>query len=312
MFGNKSDIVKSIAGRSLATQIISTFSNAILEQGLTNKLNLWFGDFTPMTSLAALAGITSNQNAVFYNIPPIGSSFVFELFAMTADNASTSTFPDVSDMFVRFFFQNGTDEYSSLVLYPLFGQSPSVEYVSWSEFVNGLSQFSLSGVGEWCTICGSYSIFCPAYTDDNGNSDKSPSRKSGLSPVVAGVIGAVVSLAVAAIIFGLLMVLAGFRVHRKERGKRSSMAGFKGSQKLASDQDLTIPKGAAGATVSAAEPDTVKGHERVGSWELGEQAKRKEAGFIGAILPSARRPSLEDDEVHVDPYAPAVKPHDHV
>lgn len=313
MFANRTDPVKSISGRSLATQILSTFNNAIQMEGQTNKLNLWFGDFSPMVSFAALAGLTSNQNAIFYNIPPMGSSFVIELFSMVADDSSTSGFPNTSDMFVRFFFQNGTDEYSDLVNYPLFGRSPSSEYVSYSEFVSGLSQFSLSGVREWCETCGSYSIFCPAYTGVDDSPISNSSHRRGLSPTVAGVIGALVALAVVAFVFVLLMLLAGFRVHRKEGKKRSSIAGFKGSQKLASDQDLTLPKGGAGATVLSTEPETSKGHERVGSWELREQAKKKEAGQMGAVTsPPPRRSSYEEDEVHVDPYAPAVKPHDHV
>lgn len=121
------------------------------------------------------------------------------------------------------------------------------------------------------------------------------------------------ALAVAGILFGLLMAIAGLRVHRQGGKKRSDIAGFKGSQKLASDQDLTIPKGGAGAVVTSTEADPVKGHERTGSWELRDKAKREEAGQMGAVTtPQRRRPSYEDDEIQVNPYAPAVKPHDQV
>lgn len=282
-------------------------------EGRTNKLNLWFGDFEPMVSFAALARLTSDQNAIFYNVPPLGSSYIFELVSMLPEGDSDNTFPDTSDMYVRFFFQNGTDEYSQLVAYPLFGRSPSQTLIPYSEFVSGLSEFSLNGIKEWCEICGSYSIFCPAYTGIDNSPIGSKSRRHGLSPVIAGVIGALVALAVAAILFGLLMALGGVRVHRQGGKRRSDMAGFKGSQKLASDQDMTIPKGGAGATVISTDPDGVKGHERGGSWELGDKAKREEAGQMGAITaPQVRRPSYEDDEIQVNPYAPAVKPHDQV
>lgn len=311
LFSNGTDSVKSIAGRSLARQILNSFQQSIENQGRTNKLNLWFGDFAPMVSFAALARLTSDQNAIFYDVPQMSSSYVFELVAVLDDADTSITFPNTSDLFVRFLYQNGTDPYSKLVPYPLFGHSPSQDLISYSEFVYGLAQFSLSGIKEWCTTCASYAIFCPAYTD--GSSFGNNSRHRGLSPAVAGVIGALVALAVAAILFGLLMALAGFRVRRERTKKKSDLAGFKGSQKLASDQDLTIPKGGAEATVTTTESEVPRGHERVGSWELRDQAKRAEAGQIGAIIPPRpRRASFEDDDIQVNPYTPAVKPHDQV
>lgn len=314
LFSNATDPVKSIAGRTLSNIVLNSFYNTIQWQGRTNKLNLLFGDFEPMVSFAALAGLTSNQNAIFYNIPPMASSFVFELVALRADNDPGTSFPDDSDLFVQFFFQNGTDADSRLTAYPLFGSGPSQTLIPYSEFVAGLSRFTLNGVREWCQICGSYGIFCSAFTSNNKNNPSlgGSKRGSALSPAIAGVVGAVVALAVAGILFGLLMLFAGFRVRREQRGKRKSdLAGFKGSQKLASDQDLTLPKG--GAAVNVTEPETAKGHERVGSWELRQKAKREEAGQMGAVnLNKPRRPSYEDDEIQIDPYAPAVKPHDHV
>lgn len=311
LYANASDPVKSIAGRTLANAMLTAFSNAINMQGQTNKLNLFFGDYAPMVSFAALAGLTSEQNSIFYYVPPMSSSFVVELVALRADEDPGTAFPDGSDLFVQFFYQNGTDEDSRLIAYPLFGRSPSQTLIPYSEFVNGLAKFTLSGVGEWCALCGSYNIFCNAYTGNGKSRSNGGGGNSGLSPAIAGVVGALVALAVAAILFGLLMAFAGFRVHRQGGKRKSDMAGFKGSQKLASDQDLTIPKG--GAAVSVAEPEAAKGHERVGSWELRQQAKREEAGQMGAVnMNRPRRPSYEDDEIQVDPYATAVKPHDHV
>lgn len=310
LYGNASDPIKSIAGRTLAGAILTSFSTAINMQGKTNKLNLLFGDYQPMVSFAALAGLTSEQNAAFYWIPPMSSSFVIELVALRADNDPGTDFPDSTDLFVEFYYQNGTDENSRLTAYPLFGASPSQVLIPYSEFVSGLAGFTMEGVEAWCDTCGSYNIFCNSYTSTS-NSGLGGSRSSGLSPAVAGVIGALVALAVAAVLFGLLMAFAGFRVHRQAGKRKSDMAGFKGSQKLASDQDLTIPKG--GAAVSVAEPEAAKGHERVGSWELRQQAKREEAGHMGVVnMNMPRRPSYEDDEIQVDPYATAVKPHDHV
>lgn len=310
LYGNASDPVSSVAGRTLANAVLTSFSEAISMQGQTNKLNLLFGDYQPMTSFAAIAGLTNEQNAAFYYIPPMSSSFVIELVALRADNDPGTAFPDSTDLFVEFYYQNGTDEDSRLTAYPLFGGSPSQVLIPYSEFVSGLAGYTMSSVEEWCDTCGSYEIFCNAFSG-SGSSRFGGGRKSTLSPAVAGVVGALVALAVAAVLFGLLMAFAGFRVHRQGDKRKSDLAGFKGSQKLASDQDLTLPKG--GAAVSVAEPEAAKGHERVGSWELRQQAKREEAGQMGAVnMNMPRRPSYEDDEIQVDPYATAVKPHDHV
>ena len=314
MYSNSTDAVKSIAGRTFATQVLAAFSNSIQNQGKTNKLNLWFGDFPPMVSFAKLARLTGPQNQIFYDVPPMGSSFVFELVSMLPDDASFLKYPNVSDMYVRFFFQNGTDQYDSMTEFSLFGMGPSNSLISYNEFVASMASFGMTGVRSWCNTCGSYGVFCPAFTGNFPSLDGGQSSRKGLSPAVAGVIGALVALAVAAIIFGLMMALAGFRVRRDGTKRKSNLKGFKGSQKLASDQDLTIPKGGAGAVVTTVEDtEAHKGHERVGSWELREQAKREEAGHMGIVTPPRqRRPSYEDDDIHVSPYTPPVKPHDHV
>ncbi|KAL6244151.1 hypothetical protein RBB50_009021 [Rhinocladiella similis] len=314
------DQIRAIAGRTLATRLLTAFNTAINTQGQTEKMTLLFGSYEPMISFAALTRLVSQQNAAFYNVPAPGSSFIFELISMQA--GETDEWPNTTDIFVRFLYQNGTDSDSSLVEYPLFGLSPSQGIVPFLDFVAGLEEFLVFNVGEWCTTCGSFSVFCPAFTDTDGKYNPSTgllsSRHKGLSPVVAGVIGAVVTLAVATLLFAALMLLGGVRLHRVPTKHRSEMSGFKGGAKMASDQDLVIPKGGAGATVAvaAAEGDShpTRGHERVGSWELRDQAKAEEAqgrGF-GDGPPRPRRPSYEDDELPITPYTPAVDPHNHI
>lgn len=119
-----------------------------------------------MVSFAALAGLTSDQNAIFYEVPPLGSSYIFELVSMLPEGDPDSSFPATSDMYVRFYFQNGTDEYSRPIAYPLFGRSPSQTLIPYSEFVSGISEFSLSGVKEWCETCGSYRYVHPSLSAD--------------------------------------------------------------------------------------------------------------------------------------------------
>ena len=136
-------------------------------------------------------------------------------------------------------------------------------------------------------------------------------HRKGPSPAVAGVIGAVVTAAVAGIVALLAFFLLGCRVRRE---RAHPMGGFKGGEKLASDADLT-KGGTAG-----------KGHERVGSWELGDAAEAEEAagggifgGMSGALDHKAvegRRSIGEEgpDDLGVNPFGEGagVKPHERV
>lgn len=237
-------------------------------------------------------------------MPDFGSALVFELFDLTGNGdgdgaasdaiASNDTYPDESDLWVRFYFRNGSDYGSGLPsdplnqerdyrAYPIFGHGPDATSMTWSDFQTEINNIMMSDVGEWCNTCAAYSVFCPAYTDDDsgwtgsGESGKTQ-RNSSMTPQVAGVIGAAVTLAV--LFFAFLCALAGgVRLHRNGGvfSKKPDLGGFKGSAKLASDQDLTLPKnGAPMGANRTSEATTVvgdaKGHERVGSWELKQPA----------------------------------------
>ncbi|KAK4941463.1 hypothetical protein LTR10_018607 [Elasticomyces elasticus] len=309
------DHIRAIAGRTLATRLLEAFNTNINNQGTSDQMTLLFGSFEPMVAFAALADIVSEQNAAFYNVPEPGSSFIFELMSM--QDEKTTSYPNTSDIYVRFFYQNGTDDYSSLVEYPLFGLSPSASPISFLDFAAGLEKFLVYDVADWCTACASFSVFCPAFLDSNTTYNPTTgvmsSGHSGLSPVVAGVVGAVVTLAVGAVLSGAVMLFGGIRLHRVHTRRRSELGGFKGAEKLASDRDLSIPKGGAGAiVVENGGPMSPHGHERVGSWEMGGQAKAEEAK--GRVLtPGAlRRPSFEDDNLSINSHAPPTNPRDHV
>ncbi|RVX66858.1 hypothetical protein B0A52_09588 [Exophiala mesophila] len=315
--GTSQNNIRAMAGRTLATRILQSLYAIVNTRGNSAKMTLLFGSFEPMISFASLAGLTSPQNAAFYNIPEPGSSFIFELYSIQAQN--DTTYPDNDEIFVRFYYQNGTGSDSSLVEYPLFGMGPSQTLIPLSDFVSGIQRFMVLNVEEWCRTCNSYSVFCPAFVDNNGSLDPTTttpaSSRKGLSPAIAGVIGAVVTLVFAALLFLALALLAGFRVSRVHKSRKSDLGGFKGSERLASDQDLTIPKGGAGATViSSPDPAQLRGHERVGSWELREQAKAEEAQgrIISPDLTRPRRPSFEDDDMPINPFTSPVDPRHHV
>jgi hypothetical protein len=308
------DHIRAIAGRTLANKILQALYSNINSSGALYKMNLLFGGFEPIVSFAALAGLATEQNPQFFGTPEYASSMVFELYSMTENDPDQ--YPSTADLNVRFFFRNGSDDSSRLVAYPLFGNGPSGIDMSLSAFVAGMQQFMIQSAADWCETCASYNIFCPAFqTDDDHNNAGSgrPRSRDGLNPVVAGVIGAVVTLAVIGIVVAAAMIFGGARLYRQKTKRRSELNGFKGGEKLASDQDLTIPKSGAGASVAAAGAPA-KAHERVGSWELADQRKAEEAqqrGLSSSALPH-KRSSFEDDELHVSPFADPVRPNDRV
>lgn len=264
-----------------------------------------------MVAFTSLAGLATEQNGQFFGQPQYGSSMIFELYALQEN--STSSYPDTDDLLVRFLYQNGTGTEVELVAFPLFGQDPSQVAIAFNDFISGLEEFMIVGVEDWCETCSSYSVFCPAYETDSGSdvstpsgssSSSSSSCSSSIKPAVAGVIGAIIALALAAIIAGFGMLLGGFRVYRQKTKRRSELSGFKGGEKLASDQDLSVAKSAVGATVVPADTDAPRGHERIGSWEM-SPAKAKEAQVQS--LAGAGRPSFEEDDLRVTPFADPVK-----
>ena len=310
------DQIRAIGGRTLATRIVEALYTNIDTSGKYDKMTLLFGSYEPMVSFAALAGLASEQNPQFYSIPDPGSSMVFELFSLSVND--TGEYPDRSDLNVRFLFQNGTGDGTQLISYSLFGGDPSQDFITFSEFVSGMEAIWMPSVADWCDVCSSFSVFCPAFVGDGGSSPSNPTYGAeppshrGISPAVAGVIGAVVTLVVVGILAAVLALLGGLRVYKIKTKGRSDLGGFKGGEKLASDADLTVAKAKVGGIVTG--PPAGRLHERVGSWELGDQTKARDAQIpnLGSSDLPERRPSFEDDELHVHPLAAPVKPDDHV
>jgi hypothetical protein len=324
LFGNTTvsgvtpgDQILAIAGRTLAAKVLGQFFTNLNTLSITNKVTLMVGDFPPMLSLISLLGL-GRLNDRFQAIPPYGSAIVFELFTYnTSVNAGID--PNPSDLWVRFLFRNGSDVSSTdfsavnppIQAYPMFGRGPSGTDMPWSDFEEAMNNIMLSNLDDWCTTCMAPTLFCAAFLDTSSSTGSSGGRKH-VSPAVGGVIGAIVTLAVLGLLAGLLVFFAGVRVHRRERGNHK-LGGFKGSAKLASDTDLSVPN-AAPLGISI---DDKKGHERVGSWEL--KGSQKEIGG-GAASPGAPqherftslgstivdRPSFEGDDfgIHSTPVRP--------
>lgn len=300
--------ISTLPGNMLAAKLLSQLQANVAQRGEYYKLNLLFGDYQPLTSLFALLQLPT-LNDHFYGLPDFGSVATLELFSYTSEATGTG-YPSEDDLWVRFWFRNGTDADAEFLAYSLFNYGPSNMDIPWVTFQEEMYKILISDVGDWCTQCGAELLFCSAWNSSTAAASSSGSGRSshGVSAPVAGVIGAIVTLVIAGLIFALAMLVGGVRVHRVQKSHKGDMGGFKGGQKMRSDQDLTIPKGGAvvGATVESP-GSPAGGHERVGSWEL----KGNEAGLpnIGAGTggQTPRRPSFEDDDVAADPFRDPVK-----
>ncbi|KAK3670192.1 hypothetical protein LTR78_009948 [Recurvomyces mirabilis] len=307
--------ISTIAGNMLAAKLLSQLQIAIATAGDFYKLSVLFGDFEPLLSFFALARLPE-LNSNFYGIPDFGSVIVFELFSYTNSSMAAPVFPGTEDLWVRFWFRNGTggngDVGGNFQSYPIFGRGPSETDMTWKEFEEGISEIAEGDIGTWCTQCGAQNLFCAAWNSSDAlTSDPASSSSSsyhhhyrhGMKPAVAGVVGAIITLAFAALIFAAAMLIGGLRFHRVENRRKNEMGGFKGGHKMASDKDLTITKG--GATVVGASidrsgsPVSAMGNERVGSWEL----KQKQSS---GHMEGDRKPSFES-EMRIDPFRDPVK-----
>jgi len=172
-------------------------------------------------------------------------------------------------------------------------------------------------------------LFCEAIEGNtissNGSSTSTSSDSKGVSPAVAGVIGATVTIAIFILVAAVLLLL-GFRLNYRDRKgaavgpagdlgvlKRSGSGangGFKGAEKLASDTDLRLKNGAGASVVR---------HERVGSWELNESpVSPTEHSSLDKQMESGRVVSTADYSRHSEdhglenPFGDPVKPLDQV
>jgi hypothetical protein len=269
---------QAMGGKTLAAKVLGSFQLLVADKSspgdqsdLSYPLTFMFGEEQPFISLTSLMSV-DYLDPTFRSIPPFGSAMIFELFSTGAN----TTFPSSkTDLWVRFYFHNGTDfDDRQLTAFPFFGNGPSRTDMPYPEFEDLFSRIMVPDVGTWCEKCKSSSLFCWG-VDDAYASPSLPynNKKSGkISPAVAGVVGAIVTLVVAALIFGLAMLLGGLRLHRKP-SRKSELGGFKGSAKLASDPDVSLVKNGAPPAGISFGTEGKRGHERVGSWELGQQEK---------------------------------------
>lgn len=200
---NSSSPIRAIAGATLAAQILQALNATITSSGQT-KINIQFGAYASFFSFFGLAQLPM-ANTDFYGIPDYASFMSFELVT----NSSATPFPDASDISVRFLFHNGTvSDSSEPAAYPLFGQQDTL--LPWTTFMTEMSKFAIGSESQWCSACGNTTGVCATTSAQIS----SHSHKS-ISTAVAGVIGAMVTLAVLIGAAVLVMLVGGFRLVKK-------------------------------------------------------------------------------------------------
>ena len=297
--GSMIGVVSPIAGQTLASSILEAFDLNIQEGGMRQKMTLLFGGDEPAVALSSLVGLANQHQPNFFSRLVRGGSFVFELYSFEDSSNSYPSYPGIDNLYVRFLLHNGTDNTTKFEPYSLFGHSPSRASIPYTEFHSELETFAVASTQEWCLRCNAETVFC------NGVLDQSESQKKkdrSMAPALAGVIGAVTTLAVIAFV-GIVLILIA-RVRKGKPPNKGSLGGFKGPGKLASDADLSFsepiwrnsktdnsqPSSGLAAGVGVA----VHGHERTGSWEMGQG--RKEIEHIQPDGMEARSPFAEHEE----------------
>ncbi|KAI0834221.1 phosphoglycerate mutase-like protein [Hypoxylon sp. FL0890] len=307
------DMIRAVAGRTLAAKVVAQLSAHIHSGGTANKMTLMFGSFEPFLAFFSLSDLANTATSgLFRQIPEPGSAMVFELFSTVND----STYPQEDELWVRFLYRNGTASDAPLTEYPLFGRGNSETRMRWTDFQDDISKFSIQEVSTWCDLCSSITLFCDSLRYSSGSSSGSLDGSNGngnnnasLSAPVAGVIGAVTTLAVLALAGTTAFVFGGLRIRRKDYSdaarRRSSLGGFKGAEKMASDHDVSIAKSGVR-------------HERVGSWELSGPnpvttpapatvAEGTPSGLFGASIRHHQRDDDVDSIVGATPVSPVER-----
>ncbi len=223
---NASSPIRAAGGMSVAGQLLTHLNKTIASRG-KNKLGIQFGNYAMFLGFFGLSKLTA-ANPDFYGLPDYQSTLTFELFT----SAAPSPFPSPEDLQVRMLFRNGTvsrNGGSTPTAYPLFGQTATS--LPWKTFAEEMSKFAVKGTDEWCQACGNTTGKCAgagaasssASPASSSSSSSAAADHGGLTTPVAGVIGAMVTLAVVLGIEALILLLAGLRLVRKKNLRRGGV-----------------------------------------------------------------------------------------
>lgn len=231
---NASSPVRSIAGMQLAAQVVQFLNSSLTSKGASNQFGIQFGAYATFQAIFGLMNMTTSTSALstqdamdFWGIPDYASTMIWELYSNStgaAGNGSVvaSAYTNTDDLNVRFLFHNGTtSNISEPTQFPMFG-STSVS-MPWNTFVSKMNAISVGTTEQWCNMCGaSSSNVCAAYNSTSssgstGSTTTTTQKSGGLSNVVCGVIGAMVTLAVILGLEAIFMLVGGYRLINRKR-----------------------------------------------------------------------------------------------
>ncbi|KAH7162933.1 histidine phosphatase superfamily [Dactylonectria estremocensis] len=210
---NSSAPVRAIAGSVLAGQILEALTPLAERESGNPTLNIQFGAYGTFMAFFGLAKLYK-ASADFMGICDYASSMTFEL-------VTNATNPTVDDVSVRFYFSNGTAAENEPTLFPLFGQDETT--LSWDDFKTGMADFAIEDTDHWCSLCGNSEGSCASSNStsssggSNGDASSQDSSDSDntISKPVAGVIGALVTLAVVLGLQAAALLFGGLRLVKK-------------------------------------------------------------------------------------------------
>lgn len=215
---NSSDTVRAVVGATLASEIVGALNTTITSAG-KSKINIQFGPYANFQSFFGLAQLPA-ASLDFYGIPDYTSTMIFELFT----DGDATPFPASGDIKVRFLFHNGTTSDSSEpTTFPLFGQKEKA--LPWQTFADSMNKFALKDQASWCRACGNTTGVCASAAPPATATKSSSGGSGGVSKAVAGVIGAIVTLAVVLGLVVLTMLVGGLRLVSKKRMHAGSSTG---------------------------------------------------------------------------------------
>ncbi|PNS18383.1 Lysosomal acid phosphatase [Sphaceloma murrayae] len=201
---------RSVGGSALAGGILAQMDAAVKTKAVKQKFNLMAGSYDTFLAFFGLANLTS-ASTDFYGLPNYAATMAFELFSEGNDTAFPANVDN--DLKVRFLFRNGSGV--AINSFPMFGQQE--KSLSYGDFRTRMEGRAVTTVEQWCSTCGSLADFCVAANGTSAAAGQAQVGGSGgqkLSNAAAGGIGAGVTLAVVAVLAGLVALVMRKRARR--------------------------------------------------------------------------------------------------
>ena len=219
---NASQPARSLHAETLAGAVLAQLNQTVTSKGKL-KFSLLAGSYDTFLAFFGLVNLTS-VSPDFFALPDYASTMAFEVF--TAANSTAFPVDPGADLRVRFLFRNST--YGQLTAFPLFGKGE--DSLPWPDFVREIKNRAITSAAQWCSECQSTVPFCAAYKVGAAAEGSGAGGGGGVSNVVAGVIGAMVTLGVVALVGGLAFVLLRKRRSGEAQEKTSVHSGSEGGK----------------------------------------------------------------------------------